>query len=40
MPYYRITVRVDGPAAAATFVQSIVSGMHANPRLSWRVLDE
>ena len=39
-PYYRITVRVDGPAAAATFVQGIVSDMHANPRLSWRVLDE
>lgn len=38
--YYRITIRVDGPAAAATFVQSIVSDTHANPRLSWRVLDE
>jgi type IV pilus assembly protein PilX len=39
-PYYRITIRVDGPAAAATFVQSIVSDTHPNPRLSWRVLDE
>ena len=39
-PYYRITVRIDGPAGAATFVQSIVSDTHANPRLSWRVLDE
>jgi type IV pilus assembly protein PilX len=40
LPYYRITVRVDGPAATATFVQGTVSGAHANPRLSWRVLDE
>ena len=39
-PYYRITIRVDGPAAAATFVQSVVSDTHANPRLSWRLLDE
>jgi type IV pilus assembly protein PilX len=39
-PYYRITIRVDGPASTATFVQSIVSDTHANPRLSWRVLDE
>ncbi len=39
-PYYRITIRVDGPAATAAFVQSIVSETHPNPRLSWRVLDE
>lgn len=40
LPYYRITVRVDGPAASASFVQGTVSGAHANPRLSWRTLDE
>jgi hypothetical protein len=39
-PSYRISVRVDGPAGGATFVQAIVSPAHANPRLSWRVLEE
>jgi Tfp pilus assembly protein PilX len=39
-PSYRISVRVDAPAGAATFVQAIVSPAHANPRLSWRVLEE
>lgn len=39
-PAYRITIRVDGPAGAATFVQATLSEAHANPRLSWRVLDE
>jgi Tfp pilus assembly protein PilX len=39
-PYYRITVRVDGPAASATFVQGTLSDTHANPRLAWRVIDE
>jgi hypothetical protein len=39
-PAYRITMRVDGPAGGATFVQAIVSAAHANPRVSWQVLDE
>ncbi|HJU21607.1 MAG TPA: hypothetical protein VJ891_03790 [Casimicrobiaceae bacterium] len=39
-PAYRITMRVEGPAGAATFVQAIVSAAHANPRVSWQVLDE
>jgi Tfp pilus assembly protein PilX len=39
-PSFRISVRVDAAAGAATFVQAIVSAAHANPRLSWRVLDE
>jgi Tfp pilus assembly protein PilX len=38
-PYYRVTVRVDGPAAAAAFVQVMLGGA-PNHRLSWRVLDE
>ena len=39
-PAYRLTMRVEGPAGAATFVQAIVSAAHANPRVSWQVLDE
>jgi Tfp pilus assembly protein PilX len=39
-PHYRITIRVDGPGAAAAFVQSVVSDRRPNPRLSWRALDE
>jgi hypothetical protein len=39
-PYYRVTIRVDGPAAATTFVQAMLSPAHPNRRLSWRVLDE
>ena len=40
MPYYRVTVRVDGTSGAATFVQATLCAAHANPRCSWRVLDE
>ena len=39
-PAYRITLRVEGPGGAATYVQAMVSAAHANPRLSWRTLDE
>lgn len=39
-PAYRLTIRVDGPAGAATFVQAMLSQARGNPRLSWRVLDE
>jgi hypothetical protein len=40
VPAYRLTVRVDGPAASGTFVQAMLSAAHTNVRLSWRVLDE
>jgi len=40
MPYYRVTVRVDGASGAATFVQATLCAAKANPRCSWRVLDE
>jgi len=39
-PAYRITMRIEGPGGIATFVQAMLSGAHANPRLSWQVLDE
>ena len=39
-PYYRVTVRVDGPAGAAAFVQAILGEAPSHHRLSWRVLDE
>lgn len=39
-PSYRVSTRVDGPAGGATFVQAILSPAHANPRLSWRIVDE
>ena len=40
LPAYRITMRVEGPAGAATYVQAMASATKPNPRLSWRVLDE
>lgn len=40
LPAYRLTIRVDGPAASGTFVQAMLSAAHPNVRLSWRVLDE
>ena len=40
MPYYRVTVRVDGASGATTFVQATLCAAKANPRCSWRVLDE
>lgn len=39
-PYYRVTVRVDGPAGAAAFVQTMLGEAPSHHRLSWRVLDE
>jgi Tfp pilus assembly protein PilX len=39
-PGYRVTVRVDGPAGAAVFVQVILGEAPTRRRLSWRVLDE
>ena len=39
-PAYRVTMRVEGPGGAATFVQAMLSASHDNPRLSWQVLDE
>lgn len=39
-PAYRVTIRVDGPRGVATFVQAMLAGGRANPRLSWQVLDE
>ena len=40
IPYYRVTVRVDGPSGAAAFVQATLSENPSHHRLSWRVLDE
>ena len=40
MPYYRVTIRVDGAGGATTFVQATLCAAGANPRCSWRVLDE
>ena len=40
MPYYRVTIRVDGAAGATTFVQATLCAANANPRCTWRVLDE
>ena len=39
-PAYRVTLRVEGPAGAATYVQAMLSAAYANPRRSWQVLDE
>jgi type IV pilus assembly protein PilX len=39
-PGYRVTVRVDGPAGAAVFVQTLLGEAPTHRRLSWRVLDE
>ena len=39
-PGYRVTVRVDGPAGAAVFVQTMLGEATTRRRLSWRVLDE
>lgn len=39
-PYYRLTVRADGPAGAAVFVQVMLSEEPTRNRISWRVLDE
>jgi len=39
-PGYRVTVRVDGPAGAAAFVQTMLGEAPAHRRLSWRVVDE
>jgi hypothetical protein len=40
MPYYRVTIRVDGAKGATTFVQATLCAANANPRCAWRVLDE
>ena len=39
-PAYRVTVRVDGPAGAAVFVQTMLGEAPTRRRLSWRALDE
>ena len=39
-PIYRVTVRVDGPAGTAAFVQVILGETATHRRLSWRALDE
>ncbi len=39
-PYYRVTVRVDAPGGATTFVQAMLGEEPTHHRLSWRVLDE
>ena len=39
-PYYRVTVRVDGPGGIAGFAQAMLGAQPAGHRLSWRVLDE
>ena len=40
MPYYRVTIRVDGVKGATTFVRATLCAAKANPRCAWRVLDE
>ena len=40
MPYYRVTIRVDGAGGATAFVQATLCAANANPRCSWRALDE
>ncbi|HMA30534.1 MAG TPA: hypothetical protein VKT00_01835 [Casimicrobiaceae bacterium] len=39
-PYYRVTVRVDGPGGIAAFAQAMLGTQPPGHRLSWRVLDE
>ncbi|MGE5087537.1 MAG: hypothetical protein ACM3QY_00305 [Candidatus Levyibacteriota bacterium] len=39
-PYYRVTVRVDGPGGTAGFAQAMLGVGPVGHRLSWRVLDE
>jgi hypothetical protein len=39
-PSYRVSVRVDGPAGAAVFVQAMLGALPSHRLLSWRVLDE
>jgi Tfp pilus assembly protein PilX len=39
-PAYRVTLRVEGPGGATTYVQAMLSSVRPNPRLSWQVLDE
>src|SRR5262249_16673305 len=35
-PYYRVTVRVDGPGGALAFVQALLGEEPSHHRLSWR----
>ncbi len=39
-PFYRVTVRVDGPGGATGFAQAMLGSEPAGHRLSWRVIDE
>ncbi|MDE2209809.1 MAG: hypothetical protein KGJ99_08805 [Betaproteobacteria bacterium] len=39
-PYYRVSIRVDGPGGATSFSQAMLGAESAGHRLSWRVLDE
>jgi type IV pilus assembly protein PilX len=39
-PYYRVTVRVDGPGGSLSFIQALLGEEPSRHRLSWRVLDE
>ena len=39
-PYYRVTVRIDGPSGATGFVQAMFGEDPSHHRLSWRMLDE
>jgi hypothetical protein len=38
-PYYRVSIRVDGPAGAAAFAQALL-GESSRHRMAWQVLDE
>jgi hypothetical protein len=38
VPLFRQTIRVDGPAGAALFVQAWFADIAAGPRLSWRLI--
>lgn len=39
-PFYRVTIRADGPSSTATFVQVMLAANRPEHRLSWRTLDE
>jgi Tfp pilus assembly protein PilX len=40
VPFFRITVRVDGPQGAVAYVQAMVRGSTPPRRLAWRIVAE
>lgn len=39
-PYYRVSIRVDGPAGATVFAQALLGAEPSRHRLAWQVVDE